>query len=61
MWRLVGIVWYFTFTCPNITFAINEVYVNTLKPRTETNFHTVKRIIQDLKGTKDYELSLQVQ
>ena len=54
---IVGVLQYLNFTRPNITYAVNKVCQHFHKP-TLANLRAVKCILQYLKGTITYSISL---
>ncbi|GKE29516.1 ribonuclease H-like domain-containing protein [Tanacetum coccineum] len=54
---LAGSLQYLTFTCPDISYAVQQVYLNMHDPR-EPHFFAFKRILRYVQGTLDYGLQL---
>ncbi|XP_022030942.1 uncharacterized mitochondrial protein AtMg00810-like [Helianthus annuus] len=55
--RLVGALQYITFTRPDISYAIQQVYMHMHAPTT-THMHALKRIVWYVKGTLSFWLHL---
>ncbi|XP_055814466.1 uncharacterized mitochondrial protein AtMg00810-like [Solanum dulcamara] len=54
---LAGALQYLTFTRPDITYAVEQVYLFIHDPRDE-HMHALKRIVRYLQGTLEYGLHL---
>ncbi|XP_023748787.1 uncharacterized mitochondrial protein AtMg00810-like [Lactuca sativa] len=56
---LAGALQYLTFTRPDITYAVQQVYLYMHDPR-EPHFSALKRILRYIRGTLDHDLQLYV-
>ncbi|GKF23855.1 ribonuclease H-like domain-containing protein, partial [Tanacetum coccineum] len=54
---LVGSLQYLTFTRPDISYAVQQVYLYMHDPR-EPHFSALKRVLRYVRGTLDYGLQL---
>ncbi|KAD3067121.1 hypothetical protein E3N88_35001 [Mikania micrantha] len=54
---LAGALQYLTFTCPNISYAVQQVCMHMHSPRT-SHFNALKRILRYVKGTISMGLHL---
>lgn len=55
--QMTGALQYLTFTCPNISYGVQQVCLSMHAPR-DSHFHALKRILCYLKGTLDYGMHL---
>ncbi|KAI3757628.1 hypothetical protein L6452_05170 [Arctium lappa] len=56
---LAGALQYLTFTCPDISFAVQQICLFMHDPR-EPHLHALKRILRYIRGTLDHGLQLHV-
>nr|GEY23241.1 ribonuclease H-like domain-containing protein [Tanacetum cinerariifolium] len=54
-WSLAGSLQYLTFTCPNISYAVQQVCLYMHDPR-EPYFSALKQILRSVRGTLDHGL-----
>lgn len=55
---LVGALWYLNITCPDLSYAVNQVSRFLHAPTTD-HFQAVKRILRYVKSTVSYGLHFQ--